>query len=133
MYLAAPINRFYEPTINVSEGHAEIEIDVSEKLFHSAGAAHGSVYFQMLDDAALFAANSLDLESFVLTLSFTTYLTRPVTSGRIRSVGKVLNATGRQFVAEAVLYNAADREIGRGNGLFVRGKLPLKDVTSYQR
>ncbi len=58
MYLAAPINEFYRPSIDVSEAHATIEIEVSARLFHSARAVHGSVYFKMLDDAAFFAASS---------------------------------------------------------------------------
>ena len=48
MYLAAPINAFYEPRIEISSGQASIEIEVQEKYFHSAGATHGSVYFKML-------------------------------------------------------------------------------------
>ena len=58
MYLAAPINEFYCPLIKITDSEATIEIEVTEKLFHSADAVHGSVYFKMLDDAAFFAANS---------------------------------------------------------------------------
>ncbi len=87
MYLNAPINAFYDPRIEVSDAEAIVEIEVSEKLFHSAEAVHGSVYFKMLDDAAFFAASALEREVFVLTTSFTTYLPRPVSSGLLRSVG----------------------------------------------
>ena len=72
MYAAAPVNKFYEPTMEVSEGEAGIEIELSEKYHHSAGGVHGSVDFKMLDDSAFFAANSLEEEFFVLTTSFTT-------------------------------------------------------------
>ena len=85
MYLAAPINAFYEPSIEVLEGEATIGIEVEDKLHHAAGAVHGSVYFKMLDDAAFFAANSVEREFFVLTASFTTYFTRPVSDGSIRA------------------------------------------------
>ena len=131
MYLAAPINAFYRPTIAVSEGEATIEIEVSEKYFHAFGAVHGSVYFKMLDDAAFFAANSLEREVFVLTTSFTTYLTRPVSSGKIRSVGRVVNRNNTQFIAESVAYDSAGKEIGRGSGVFVRSKLPLGSARTY--
>jgi uncharacterized protein (TIGR00369 family) len=131
MYLAAPINAFYRPTIVVAEAESTIEIDVSEKLFHSGGAVHGSVYFKMLDDAAFFAANSLEREVFVLTTSFTTYLTRPVSSGRLRSTGRVVNHNRTQFIAESVVYDAENREIGRGSGVFVRSKLPLGNALGY--
>lgn len=131
MYLAAPINAFFHPRIEVSDSEATIEVDVSEKLFHAAGAVHGSVYFKLLDDAAFFAANSLEREVFVLTSSFTTYLTRPISSGRLRSVGRVVNRTKSQFIAEAIAYNSEGREIGRGNGIFVRGKSPLREIHGY--
>ncbi|TQV72899.1 PaaI family thioesterase [Aliikangiella marina] len=132
MYQAAPINDFYSPVMKVSEGRAEISIDVSSKLFHAAQAVHGSVYFKMLDDAAYFAANSLEQEFFVLTTSFTTYLTRPISSGSMRAVGKVVNYNRSQFIAEAIVYNEKQKEIARGNGIFVRGKNKLLDVIGYK-
>jgi len=131
MYRAAPINEFYRPSIEVGEAEATIEGEVSSRLFHAAGAVHGSVYFKMLDDAAFFAANSLEREVFVLTTSFTTYLTRPVSSGKLRSVGRVVNRTKSQFIAEAVIYNAEGVEVGRGSGIFVRSKIPLRDALGY--
>lgn len=131
MYAAAPINQFYGPTLTVDEGEAVVEIALGEKLHHSAGGVHGSVYFKMLDDAAFFAANSLEDEFFVLTTSFTTYITRPVASGKMKAIGKVVNSNKTQFIAEAVVYDSNDREIGRGNGIFVRGKLPLVDAAGY--
>ena len=131
MYLAAPVNQFYQPIIKVCEGVAEIAIELSEKYFHSGGGVHGSVYFKMLDDAAFFAANSLEPEVFVLTTSFTTYITRPVSDGTMKAVGKVVNKNRTQFIAEAVVYDSEDREIGRGKGVFVRSKLPLAEQKGY--
>lgn len=131
MYAAAPINNIYAPIINVSKGEAVIEIELSDKYHHPAGAVHGSVYFKMLDDAAFFAANSLEKEFFVLTTSFTTYLTRPVAVGKMKAVGKLVNMNKSQFIAESIVYDEKDREIGRGNGIFVRGKLPLVDAKGY--
>lgn len=131
MYAAAPINEIYSPVLKISEGEAIIEIQLDRKFHHSAGGVHGSVYFKMLDDAAFFAANSLEEEFFVLTTSFTTYITRPVATGKMRAVGKVVNKNRTQFIAESVVYDIDGREIGRGNGVFVRGKLPLLDVAGY--
>lgn len=132
MYLSAPVNDFYNPRVDISDGEATIEIDVSEKLFHAAGAVHGSVYFKMLDDAAFFAANSRERKTFVLTASFTTYLTRPITSGIIRSVGRLATESRTQFIAESIAYDEKGREVGRGNGIFVRGRSPLAGVPGYE-
>lgn len=132
MYLAAPINSIYKPRIEVSEGQSEIEIDLNENFFHAAGAVHGSVYFKMLDDAAFFAANSLERKVFVLTTSFTIYLTRPVSSGIIRATGKVVSSTKSQFIAESIAYNLEGKEIARGSGVFARGKSLLAEVSGYK-
>ncbi len=131
MYLAAPINEIFKPRITVSYQSAEIEIAVNRSLFHSAGAVHGSVYFKMLDDAAFFAANSIVQDYFVLTTSFTTDLTRPISSGRMRSLGKVVDQTKAKIMAESVVYNDQNKVIGKGNGIFVRSKLLLKDALGY--
>ena len=131
MYLAAPINKIFPPKITVSEAGAEIQIDVKPEYFHSAGAVHGSVIFKLLDDAAFFAANSLEQTVFVLTTSFTVYLTRPVSSGIIRSIGKVVSQNKTQFIAESIAYDSAGKELGRGSGIFVRGKIPLVDAVGY--
>ena len=119
------------PRIEVREGEATTEIELSEKFHHAAGAVHGSVYFKMLDDAAFFAANSLEGDVFVLTTSFTTYLTRPVSLGIIRSVGRVVNRNKTQFIAESVAYDSEGNEIGRGSGVFIRGRFPLKEALGY--
>jgi uncharacterized protein (TIGR00369 family) len=131
MYVTAPVNAFYRPRIEVSEARAWIEVDADARFHHAAGAVHGSVYFKMLDDAAFFAANSLEREVFVLTTSFTMYLIRPVFTGRIRSVGRVVNRTRSQFLAEATVEDGEGQEIGRGSGVFVRGRTRLENVPGY--
>ena len=98
MYLAAPVNKYYQPKIKVSESESEISITLKESMHHSAGAVHGSVYFKLLDDSAFFAANSLENEFFVLTSSFTTYLLKPVIEGKLTAVGKVVSATRSQWM-----------------------------------
>ena len=131
LYLAAPNNSYYRPRIDVSDSESTIEVDVSDKFFHSLGAVHGSVYFKMLDDAAFFAANSVERETFVLTTSFTTYLTRPVSSGTMRSTGRLVNRNNTQFIAEAVLSDSEGNELGRGSGVFMRSKLLLREAPGY--
>ena len=131
MYAAAPINQIFKPTMTISEGIAEIEIELSEQFHHSGGAVHGSVYFKMLDDAAFFASNSYEAEVFVVTTSFTTYLTRPVSEGSLKAVGKVVHKNRSQFIAESVVYDSNGFEVGRGNGVFVRSKIPLIQARGY--
>jgi uncharacterized protein (TIGR00369 family) len=133
MYLSAPINEYFKPAVTIGQGSAEIVTEIEPKYFHAAGAVHGSVYFKTMDDAAFFAANSYVEDVFVLTTSFTTYITRPISEGIMRTVGKVVNQNRSQLIAEAVAYDSNDKEIARGNGIFVRSKIPLDQKINYHR
>ena len=132
MYLNAPINSFYDPTISVTEGKAEITIDITEKFFHAAKATHGSVYFKMLDDAAFFAANSLIEDVFVLTTSFNINLLKPIFEGTIRSVGSSVFSSNQLMVAEAKLFDGSGKEIAIGTGNFTRSKIVLSEEMGYK-
>lgn len=131
MYQIAPINTFFPPKMTVKKGEAVIEMAVKQDYYHTAGAVHGSVYFKLLDDAAFFAANSLEKEVFVLTTSFTTYITRPVVDGTLKAVGNVVNSNRSQWIVESVLYNDDGVEIARGSGIFVRSKILLSKTPGY--
>ncbi len=132
MYHGAPINAHYRPTLVVSEGRAELTIPVRREFYHAAGAVHGAVYFKALDDAAFFAVSSLVEEVFVLTVSFTIYLTRPIAEGEMRAVGRVVHASRRLFIAEAELAGADGREIARGSGTFMRSNVRLTPEIGYR-
>ena len=131
-YVTAPINAFYAPELRLSEGKAEVSFDVDPKMHHAAHAAHGSIYFKALDDAAFFAANSIVDDVFVLTVSFTTYFLRPIRSGRITAKGRLVHRTGRLFFAEATLVDQDGNEIGRGNGTFMRSNIKLDPTIGYK-
>jgi uncharacterized protein (TIGR00369 family) len=132
MMHSAPLVKLVGARARIGNGTAEITIPVRRELFHAANALHGSIYFLALDNAAFFAVNSLIEDVFVLTTSFTISLSRPVSSGEIRAVGKVINKDTNQFFAESVLYNTDGREIGRGSGVFVRSKIPLDGNIGYK-
>jgi uncharacterized protein (TIGR00369 family) len=132
MYLAVPINEFFKPAIQIGRGTAEIKVTVDGRFFHAAQAAHGSVYFKSLDDAAFFAVSSLVEDNFVLTSTFNLYLLAPVSEGVIRSLGKVVRGGGSSFLAESVLYNDQNEEIARGSGMFVKSKIKLVPEMGYR-
>ena len=131
MYLSAPINEFYLPSVEISQGLAVIQTEVKPEFFHAAGSLHGSVYFKLLDDAAFFAVNSLVKDFFVLTVSFNIYRTRPVTKGVLIARGRVVSRSVNYFVAESVL-TVNDKEVARGSGSFLRSRIELAGVDSYK-
>lgn len=133
MYLhAAPINKFYKPSIAVSEGKAVITMQSHSKFFHAANAVHGSVYFKMLDDAAFFAVNSLVKDAFVLTTNFNINLLRQVVFGDLRAEGEVVFNARKSFVAEAKLFNNNNDLIATGSGSFVKSKIALNEEVGYK-
>jgi len=131
MYLSAPINRFFEPSIRIGEGQGEITVNAREELYHAADAVHGSVYFKSLDDSAFLAVNSLVQDVFVLTVSFNLYLTRPVAEGEMRVQGSGGAPVGRLFVTESVLYNSQGKALARGSGTFMKSTVPLTPEIGY--
>jgi uncharacterized protein (TIGR00369 family) len=131
MYQGAPTNEYFQPSLKVSDGEAEITIPVRRDFFHAANATHGAVYFKALDDAAFFAVNSLVQDYFVLTVSFTIYITRPISSGALRAHGRVVHRSKRLYLAEAEVWDDRDRVIARGNGSFMRSSIPLDSAVGY--
>jgi len=133
MYLAAPINRFFNPIISISEGSAEVGIPIRIEFHHAAFATHGSVYFKAMDDAGFFAASSFETEYFLLTVSFTVYFLRPIVKGEMRAFGRVVHHSQRQYISEVILTDADGAEIGRGSGMFVPSHIPLSLEMGYSR
>jgi uncharacterized protein (TIGR00369 family) len=133
LYLAAPTNQYFKPSIRIEEGSAEIAIPLREDFFHTAGAVHGAVYFKALDDAAFFAANSLVDDVFVLTASFQLYFLRPIQTGEIVSTGRVVSQSSRVILAESIAKDSDGNEVARGSGSFMKSKLRLDAIDSYTR
>jgi uncharacterized protein (TIGR00369 family) len=132
MYLNAPCNEFYEPKIKIKKGVAEITIPIREEFFHAAGATHGSVYFKAMDEAAFFAVNSLIEDTFVLTVNFNVQLIRPIVTGKMKAVGKVLYLSNKYYFAESIVYDSEDREIAHGTGNYVKSTIPLSAEIGYR-
>lgn len=132
LYAAAPINRLFVSRLAViGEGRSRIEFEVAPEVFHAAGAAHGTVYFKMLDDAAFYAANALVTDRFLLTTSFNLHFTKPVRSGRVVAEGRWISGRKRVLVAEARLVDDEGDEIGRGTGTFMRSRIALSSLAGY--
>jgi uncharacterized protein (TIGR00369 family) len=132
LYLAAPCNEYFDPGIRVSEGQAEIVIPIQEKFFHTAGSVHASVCFTAMADSALFAVNSIVEKALVLTVSFNTDLTRPISAGELIAKGRFLGRSDDRYLAESVLTDPEGREIGRGSGAFAESTIPLSPEIGYR-
>ena len=132
LYRSAPVNTLFASELAIEgEGRARIGFDITEDVFHAAGAAHGTIYFKMLDDAAFYAANTLVTDRFLLTTSFNLHFTKPVRTGRVVAEGRWISGRRRVFVAESRLVDAEGDEIGRGTGTFMRSRIALSGLPGY--
>jgi len=129
LYLRAPIQALYPNTrISIQKEETIINMPVNENHLHAVKGMHGSVYFRLLDDAAFFAANSIETEYFVLTASFNVKLLKPVNTGILKCVGKVKNASTNKIFAYSELLNEDGDKIATGEGIFMRSKILLNTI-----
>lgn len=134
LYAAAPVNALFVSRLTiVGEGRSRIEFTVTPETFHAAGAAHGTLYFKMLDDAAFYAANTLVTDRFLLTTSFNLLFSRPLRGGEVIAEGRWISGRRRVLVAEARLLDGEGEEVGRGTGTFMRSHIPLSSLEGYRR
>lgn len=131
MYLQAPIVKslYPESAIRISEGLAVIECPAKAHYFHAANSLHGSVYFRMLDDAAYFAASSMETTYFLLTAEFTIKFLRPVSGGLLKAEGRLSgDPSGGMVNAEAWLYTSEGKIAAKGSGRFARSRNLLSSL-----
>ncbi len=134
LYAAAPINQLFESRLEiVGPGVSRIRFEIDRRHFHAAGAAHGTSYFKMLDDAAFYAANSLVTDRFLLTTQFSLNFTRPLGVGPVIAEGRWISGQRRVFVADARLIAADGDEVARGTGTFMRSRIALAGLAGYGR
>ena len=133
LYASAPINALFPSKLTIiGEGRSRIGFAVDERVHHAAEAAHGTIYFKMLDDAAFYAANSLVTDRFLLTTAFNLLFTKPIRGGPVVAEGRWISGRRRVFVAEARLIDADGDEIGRGTGTFMRSRIALSSLAGYR-
>ena len=133
LYGSAPINTLFESRIALPEaGRSEIRFAVGGDSFHAAGAAHGTLYFKMLDDAAFYAANGLVSDRFLLTTAFNLHFTKPMKDGEAIAEGRWISGRRRVFVAEARIIDSTGDECARGTGTFLRSHIALASLPGYR-
>ena len=133
LYRAAPINGQYTSGLEiVGPGRSRIRFSIEQSSFHAAGAAHGTLYFKMLDDAAFYAANSLISDRFLLTTAFNLHFTKAMRSGEAVAEGRWISGKRRVFVAEARIVDSEGEECARGTGTFLRSHFALSSLPGYR-
>ncbi|SDN11235.1 PaaI family thioesterase [Streptomyces wuyuanensis] len=96
----------------VEHGRAVFSLVPGEEHYNPIGSVHGGVYATLLDSAAGCAVQTtLNHGEGYTSLDLSVKFLRPITAdtGKVRAVGTVLNRGRRTALAQAELYDGADR------------------------
>ena len=114
-----PCNEYYDVSIQVGAGEATVTLAVRPDMLHGGGTLHGSIYFKALDDAATFAASSLQEQEIFVTASFNIHFLRPISAGSFTSTARVLHQSRRLVLVEAEAVAENGRKLAHGSGTFM--------------
>jgi uncharacterized protein (TIGR00369 family) len=133
LYRSAPINGGFRSELTITApGEARIRFTVDTAHFHAAGAAHGTLYFKMMDDVAFYACNSTVSDRFLLTTGFNLVFSRPLKAGEVVAEGRWISGRRRVLIGEARLIDASGEEAARGTGTFMRSHIALSGLPGYR-
>jgi len=133
LYRSAPVNGGFRSDIEIIKaGVARIRFEVEPAHFHAAAAAHGALYFKMMDDAAFYACNSTVSDRFLLTTAFNLVFSRPLKAGSAVAEGRWISGKRRVLIGEARLIDAHGEEAARGTGTFMRSHIALSGLPGYR-
>ena len=130
LYKSAPINqKFFEASeLKVSEKQANITLPISEDMFHAGKSLHGAVYFKLLDDAAYFAAASIEKEYFLLTKDYQIEFKRPVFGGKLFAEGTLGEVIENGYIASSVIKNEEGKIVAQGRGEFAKSRTKIGEL-----
>ncbi|MET8131329.1 PaaI family thioesterase [Streptomyces sp. NPDC005251] len=110
---AAPISATLGMTLEeVEHGRVVFALVPGEEHYNPIGSVHGGIYATLLDSAAGCAVQTvLPRGTGYTSLDLNVKFLRPITldTGKVRAVGTVLNSGRRTALAQAELFDAADR------------------------
>ncbi len=101
----------------LSDGEAELHVDLDPAHTNSWAVAHGGVVMTLLDVAMAHAARSEGAAAGMATIEMKTSVLRPAT-GRLRAVGRRLHRTATLAFCEAQLFDGHGRLCASASGTF---------------
>jgi uncharacterized protein (TIGR00369 family) len=110
---APPVSATLGMTLEeVEHGRVVFALVPGEEHYNPIGSVHGGVYAALLDSAAGCAVQSvLPRGSGYTSLDLSVKFLRPITAdtGKVRAIGTVVSSGRRTALAQAELFDAADR------------------------
>jgi acyl-CoA thioesterase len=106
-FAAVPYARFLGLQLGeISAGEVSIHLDVRDELRQNQGVVHGGAIASLIDTASAFAVlTQIDLQERVTTTDLTIHYLRPVTTGRMTAVARIIRGGRRLFVLSVEVHN----------------------------
>jgi len=117
-YLNGPGKGMRGVGIRLGEGEADIVLPRAKADLDEDGSVLDAVSFRLMSDSAVQAVSTLFDDVTVLTSKFSFTLTHTEPSGNLLVRGRYVGQAGNQYLADAMLTDAAGKELGRGEGVF---------------
>lgn len=109
----------------VSRGRVKMYMDVRDDLRQVNDVLHGGSIASLIDTAAAFAVITLiEPDQSATTTDLTIHFLRPVDSGRITAVARVLRAGRRLLVVTIEVFDSAQALISTAVTTYIRLPLP---------
>ena len=87
-------------------GEANLYLDVRDQLKQNQGVVHGGAVASLIDTAAAFAVvTKIESGERVTTSDLTIHYLRPITSGRLRAIARIVRGGRRLFVLSVEVWN----------------------------
>lgn len=114
----APISEFIDMRLlDVKEGESTFELDVKPQFLNSLGTMQGGVIGIMADASMGIAFGTLlDEDTHFSTAEFKINFFRPVSSGKLTAIGKVINKGKKVGYTECEIYNDEHKLIAKTVG-----------------
>ncbi len=106
--------------IEISWGHAEIQVIVTRKLTQSAGFAHGGVAASLIDSAVgLALCTMLDPEVLITTVDLNVNFIAPARIGILRAEGNIIHKGTRVGIGDAEVRDQKGTLISKGSATYM--------------
>lgn len=130
MYHVLTVSRLLAVNLTVEAGTAVVEWSGRRGL-DRAGAHEDAICFRMVSDAALFAANSIEMENVLTTVDFNVRFLHGAAQGGMFCNGLAVHRADSLFFAQAELFDGQGRCLAIGSGTLRPTDVALASMAGY--
>ena len=103
------------------DGEVCIHLDVRDELKQNQGVVHGGAIASLIDTASAFAVlTRIEITERVTTTDLTIHYLRPVTSGRMTAIARIVRGGRRLFVLSVEVTNDANQLVATAVTTYIK-------------